>query len=66
MIILMSFGVLIGVGSSSLVSIRLGQKRIDDAEKILWQCLYVGKRYYGSTQYVYDTFLRSHINRPWR
>lgn len=35
MTILMSFGVLIGVGASSLVSIRLGQKRIHDAEKIL-------------------------------
>ncbi|MBP2626252.1 MAG: mepA 2 [Firmicutes bacterium] len=35
MILLMAFGVLIGVGASSLVSIRLGQKRIHDAEKIL-------------------------------
>ena len=35
MIILMSFGVLIGVGSSSLVSIRLGEKRVNEAEKIL-------------------------------
>lgn len=35
MIILMAFGVLIGVGASSLVSIRLGQKRINEAEKIL-------------------------------
>ncbi|MBP2657720.1 MAG: mepA 2 [Firmicutes bacterium] len=35
MLILMSFGVLIGVGASSLVSIRLGQRRIHDAEKIL-------------------------------
>lgn len=35
MILLMAFGVLIGVGASSLVSIRLGQKRLGDAEKIL-------------------------------
>lgn len=35
MILLMAFGVLIGVGASSLVSIRLGEKRISDAEKIL-------------------------------
>ena len=35
MILLMAFGVLIGVGASSLISIRLGQKRINDAEKIL-------------------------------
>ena len=35
MVLLMSFGVLVGVGASSLVSIRLGQKRIHDAEKIL-------------------------------
>ncbi|WP_378954434.1 MATE family efflux transporter [Pelosinus sp. sgz500959] len=35
MVILMAFGVLIGVGASSLISIRLGQQRIDEAEKIL-------------------------------
>jgi len=35
MILLMAFGVMIGVGASSLVSIRLGQKRLQDAEKIL-------------------------------
>jgi len=35
MILLMAFGVLIGVGASSLVSIRLGQQRMNDAEKIL-------------------------------
>lgn len=35
MIILMAFGVLIGAGASSLISIRLGQKRISEAEKIL-------------------------------
>lgn len=35
MILLMSFGVMIGVGASSLVSIRLGQKRVADGEKIL-------------------------------
>ena len=33
--IIMAFGMLVGVGSSSLISIRLGQKRKGDAEKIL-------------------------------
>jgi len=33
--IIMAFGMLVGVGSSSLISIRLGQKRKEDAEKIL-------------------------------
>lgn len=35
MIILMAFGMLVGVGATTLVSIRLGQKRLRDAEKIL-------------------------------
>jgi len=35
MLILMAFGVLIGIGASSLISIRLGQQRIPEAEKIL-------------------------------
>lgn len=33
--IVMAFGMLVGVGSSSMISIRLGQKRKEDAEKIL-------------------------------
>ncbi len=35
MILLMAFGMLVGVGATTLVSIRLGQKRTADAEKIL-------------------------------
>ncbi len=35
MSILMAFSMLIGVGASSLISIRLGQKRKKEAEKIL-------------------------------
>ncbi|SEP45525.1 MATE family efflux transporter [Propionispora vibrioides] len=35
MIILMGFGMLIGVGAGSLVSIRMGEGRKEDAEKIL-------------------------------
>lgn len=35
MIVLMGFGMLIGVGAGSLVSIRMGEKRKEDAEKIL-------------------------------
>ncbi len=35
MIVLMGFSMLVGVGATTLVSIRLGQKRIGDAEKIL-------------------------------
>lgn len=33
--IIMAFGMLVGVGSSTLVSIKLGQKNKEDAEKIL-------------------------------
>lgn len=33
--IIMAFGMLVGIGTSSLISIRLGQKRKDDAEQIL-------------------------------
>ncbi len=35
MIVFMAFGMLIGVGATTLVSIRLGQKRREEAEKIL-------------------------------
>ncbi len=35
MIILMAFGMLIGIGSTALISIKLGQQRRDEAEKIL-------------------------------
>lgn len=35
MIVIMAFGMLVGIGTSSLISIRLGQNRKDDAEEIL-------------------------------
>ncbi len=35
MTVLMAFSMLIGIGSASIISIRLGQKRKNDAEKIL-------------------------------
>ncbi|MFY9398571.1 MAG: MATE family efflux transporter [Desulfomonilia bacterium] len=35
MMMLMAFGMLIGIGATSLISIRLGQKRQEDAEKVL-------------------------------
>lgn len=34
-IIIMAFGMLVGIGTSSLISIRMGQKRIEEAEEIL-------------------------------
>lgn len=39
MTILMAFGMLIGVGATALISIRLGEKRIDEAEHILGNAL---------------------------
>jgi putative MATE family efflux protein len=35
MMVLMSFGMLIGIGANSLISIRLGQKRREDAERVM-------------------------------
>lgn len=35
MIVLMAFGMLVGIGGTSLISIRLGQQKRDDAERIL-------------------------------
>ncbi len=35
MVVLMGFGMLIGLGANSLISIRLGQKKKDEAEQIL-------------------------------
>jgi putative MATE family efflux protein len=42
MMIMMGFGMMFGFGSNALISIRLGQNRRDDAEKILGQgvCLF--------------------------
>lgn len=42
MIVLMGFGMLVGVGATTLVSIRLGQKRIRDAEHILGNAFILG------------------------
>lgn len=35
MIVLMAFGMLIGIGATSLISIRLGQQRKEEAEKVM-------------------------------
>jgi putative MATE family efflux protein len=35
MIVMMAFGMLIGIGATALISIRLGEKKVDVAEKIL-------------------------------
>lgn len=35
MIVMMGFGMLVGLGSTALVSIRLGEKKMDEAENIL-------------------------------
>ena len=39
MIILAAFGMMVGIGSSTIVSLLLGEKRQDDAEKVLGQAL---------------------------
>lgn len=39
MMVLASFGVLFGVGSAAILSIRLGERRQDEAEKILGQAI---------------------------
>lgn len=39
MLILMGFGMLIGVGATALISIRLGEKKKEEAEKILGNAL---------------------------
>ncbi len=42
MIVLMAFSMLIGVGATTLVSIRIGQRRLADAEKILGNAFVLG------------------------
>jgi putative MATE family efflux protein len=39
MIVLMAFGMLVGIGGTSLISIRLGEQRKEDAERILGNSL---------------------------
>lgn len=41
MLIVLAFGMMIGHGSAALVSIRLGEKRKEDAEKIIGQALFL-------------------------
>lgn len=41
MVVLVAFGTLIGVGSGALLSLKLGEGRRDDAEKVLGQCVAV-------------------------
>ncbi len=38
---LLAFGMLIGQGSATLLSIKLGQRKAKDAEKVLGQCLFL-------------------------
>ncbi|MGL4942104.1 MAG: MATE family efflux transporter [Thermoguttaceae bacterium] len=40
-LVMIAFGMLIGIGSNTLMSIRLGEKRFDDAEKIVGQCVFL-------------------------
>ena len=42
MIILMGFGMLVGVGATTLISIRIGQHKKDEAEKLLGIALVLG------------------------
>lgn len=42
MLAMMGFGMLVGVGATTLVSIRLGQQRLADAEKILGNAFALG------------------------
>ncbi|MDR3589207.1 MAG: MATE family efflux transporter [Negativicutes bacterium] len=42
MIILMGFGMLVGVGATTLISIRIGQQKKQEAEKILGNALILG------------------------
>ena len=40
-ILMMGFGMLIGVGSNTLIAIKLGEKKVDDAERIVGQALFL-------------------------
>ncbi len=41
MIVLVAFGTLIGIGSGALLSLKLGEGKRDDAERVLGQCVAV-------------------------
>lgn len=41
MLVMIAFGMLIGIGSNTLLSIRLGEHKFDDAEKILGQAVFM-------------------------
>ncbi len=62
MIMLMAFGMLIGIGATALISIKLGQQKHDEAEKILGNAfaatIIMGVLISGSTLYFLDPILR--------
>lgn len=39
MLVLMAFGMLVGLGAAALVSIRMGQRQVDEAERVLGNAL---------------------------
>ncbi|MGE5381206.1 MAG: MATE family efflux transporter [Methylocystaceae bacterium] len=55
--IIMAFGMLIGIGSGALVSIRLGERRPDDAEAILGNAFMLGVIISIITSAIMLTFL---------
>lgn len=62
MIMLLAFGMLIGIGATALVSIRLGQQKHDEAEKILGNAfaaiVIMGLAISGSMLYFLDPILK--------
>jgi putative MATE family efflux protein len=57
MIVLMGFGMLVGIGATTLVSIRIGQKRLSDAEKILGNAFVLGLTFAISLSAILLAFL---------
>lgn len=57
MIVLMGFGMLVGVGATTLVSIRIGQQRLGDAERILGNAFVLGLLFAVTLSAVLLSFL---------
>jgi len=58
MLILMAFGMLVGLGATAIVSIRLGQRRKEEAETVLGNALVLLVVINGAVAVVASVFLR--------
>ena len=64
MTILMAFGMLVGIGSGAIISIRLGQNKKEEAEKILGDDMPIGMLYFRQKVFLVNPELKNMKFKP--